>query len=44
VVGAWIRNSNDAQYIPGTAGSPGGFSKVPGTNTRGYNIGIRHRF
>jgi predicted porin len=41
---AQIDNQNDGQYIPGAAGSPGGFSKVPGETTRAYQIGIRHRF
>ena len=41
---AQINNKNDAQYIPGAAGSPGGFTKNPGEKSRGYQIGIRHRF
>jgi predicted porin len=41
---AQINNNNDGQYIPGAAGSPGGFTKVPGENTRAYQVGIRHRF
>jgi predicted porin len=41
---AQIRNKNDAQYIPGAAGSPGGFAKNPGDLTRAYQVGIRHRF
>ncbi|HEU5436986.1 MAG TPA: porin, partial [Telluria sp.] len=43
-VAAMIKNSNEGQYIPGAAGSPGGFTKTPGENTRGYQIGVRHRF
>jgi predicted porin len=43
-VAAQINNKNDAQYIPGAAGSPGGFLKTPGDKGRGYQIGIRHRF
>lgn len=43
-VAALINNKNDAQYIPGAAGSPGGFTKTPGDKGRGYQIGIRHRF
>jgi predicted porin len=43
-VAAQIRNKNEGQYIPGSAGSPGGFAKVPGETTRGYQVGIRHRF
>jgi predicted porin len=41
---AQIDNQNDGQYIPGAAGSPGGFTKVPGETTRAYQVGIRHRF
>jgi predicted porin len=41
---AVIDNKNDGQYIPGAAGSPGGFAKVPGEKTRATQIGIRHRF
>jgi predicted porin len=43
-VAAQIHNKNDGQYIPGSAGSPGGFTKTPGDRTRGYQVGIRHRF
>jgi predicted porin len=43
-VAAVIKNTNDGQYIPGAAGSPGGFTKTPGETSRGYQIGIRHRF
>jgi predicted porin len=43
-VASFINNTNDGQYIPGAAGSPGGFTKTPGDNTRGYQVGIRHRF
>jgi predicted porin len=41
---AQINNKNEGQYIPGSAGSPGGFAKVPGENTRAVQVGIRHRF
>jgi predicted porin len=41
---AQINNKNDGQYIPGAAGSPGGFTKNPGENTRAIQIGMRHRF
>jgi predicted porin len=41
---AQIDNKNESQYIPGAAGSPGGFAKTPGETTRGYQIGVRHRF
>ncbi|MDB5915953.1 MAG: porin [Massilia sp.] len=41
---AQINNKNEGQYIPGSAGSPGGFAKVPGEHTRAVQVGIRHRF
>lgn len=41
---AHIKNRNDGQYIPGAAGSPGGFTKTPGESTQAYQIGVRHRF
>ena len=41
---AHIKNKNDGQYIPGAAGSPGGFTKNPGESTQAYQIGVRHRF
>ena len=41
---AQIHNQNDGQYIPGAAGSPGGFTKVPGEKTRAVQVGLRHRF
>jgi predicted porin len=41
---AQINNKNEGQYIPGASGSPGGFAKVPGENTRAVQVGIRHRF
>ncbi len=41
---AQIHNTNDGQYIPGAAGSPGGFAKTPGENTRAFQVGMRHRF
>jgi predicted porin len=43
-VAAQINNQNDGQYTPGAAGSPGGFTKVPGENGRAFQAGIRHRF
>lgn len=43
-VAAQIRNQNDGQFIPGAAGSPGGFAKTPGERTHAYQVGIRHRF
>ncbi len=39
-----IKNQNDGQYTPGAAGSPGGFTLVPGEDSRAVQIGIRHRF
>jgi len=39
-----IRNQNDGQYTPGTAGAPGGFAKVPGDDSHAFQVGIRHRF
>lgn len=39
-----IRNQNDGQYTPGTAGAPGGFTKVPGEDSHAMQLGIRHRF
>ena len=41
---AHIKNRNDGQYIPGAAGSPGGFAKTPGESTHAYQVGVRHRF
>ncbi|SFB77292.1 porin [Massilia yuzhufengensis] len=43
-VAAIIRNQNDGQYAPGTAGNPGGFTKRPGEDGRALQMGIRHRF
>ncbi len=43
-VAAIIKNQNDGQYTPGTAGSPGGFTKLPGEDGRAFQVGIRHRF
>lgn len=41
---AQINNKNEGQYIPGAAGSPGGFAKTPGQNNRAIQVGLRHRF
>jgi len=41
---AQINNKNESQYIPGAAGSPGGFAKVPGDHSRAVQVGVRHRF
>jgi len=43
-VAGFIKNQNDGQYTPGTAGSPGGFTKVPGEDGRAFQVGVRHRF
>lgn len=43
-VAAIIKNQNDGQYAPGTAGNPGGFTKRPGDDGRALQVGIRHRF
>jgi predicted porin len=43
-VAALFNNSNDGQFIPGASGAPGGFTKVPGENTRAYQVGMRYRF
>jgi predicted porin len=43
-VAAFIKNDNDAQYSPATAGAPGGFTKAPGDDGRAFQLGIRHRF
>lgn len=39
-----IKNHNDGQYTPGAAGSPGGFTLVPGEDSHAVQVGIRHRF
>ncbi|MCG2585878.1 porin [Massilia sp. TS11] len=39
-----IKNTNDAQYAPSTAGAPGGFTAAPGETGRSIQIGIRHKF
>jgi predicted porin len=39
-----IKNMNDGQYTPGSAGAPGGFAKTPGQTSRAVQLGIRHRF
>ncbi len=44
VVGSLIQNDNEAQYTPGTAGSPGGFTRTPGEDGAAFQLGIRHRF
>jgi len=41
---AQMSNQNDGQFTPGTAGAPGGFTKVAGEDSRALQVGIRHRF
>lgn len=41
---AEIVNSNDGQYTPGTAGSPGGFALTRGEHSRAVQLGVRHKF
>jgi predicted porin len=43
-VASYIKNDNEAQYSPATAGSPGGFTPAPGENGRAFQLGVRHRF
>jgi predicted porin len=43
-VASFIRNDNQAQYSPATAGSPGGFTRTPGEDGRAFQLGVRHRF
>jgi predicted porin len=44
VAAAFIRNQNEAQYSPATAGAPGGFTKTPGEDGRAFQIGMRYHF
>jgi len=39
-----VTNKNGAQYAPGAASAPGGFTKAPGEDGRAFQVGIRHRF
>ena len=41
---AYIKNRNDAQYAPGAASAPGGFTSEPGQAGRAFQIGMRHQF
>jgi predicted porin len=43
-VASFIKNDNEAQYSPATAGAPGGFTKAPGDDGRAFQLGLRHRF
>jgi predicted porin len=44
VVASFIRNQNEAQYSPATAGAPGGFTKTPGEDGRAFQVGMRYHF
>jgi predicted porin len=41
---SFIHNQNSAQYAPGAASAPGGFTATPGDSSHAFQIGIRHRF
>ncbi|TFW29763.1 porin [Massilia horti] len=41
---AWIDNRRHAQFSPGSAGSPGGFTSSPGEDGGAAQFGIRHKF
>jgi predicted porin len=43
-VASFIRNDNEAQYSPATAGAPGGFTPGPGVDGRAFQLGMHHRF
>jgi predicted porin len=43
-VASFIRNHGQAQYSPGSAGSPGGFTPRPGEDGAAVMLGVRHRF
>jgi predicted porin len=43
-VASFIRNDNEAQYSPATAGAPGGFTPTPGEDGRAFQLGVRYRF
>lgn len=43
-VASFIRNQNEAQYSPATAGAPGGFTKTPGEDGRAFQLGLRSHF
>jgi predicted porin len=43
-VASFIRNQNEAQYSPATAGAPGGFTKTPGEDGRAFQLGMRYHF
>lgn len=39
-----IKNKNLAQFAPGAASAPGGFTANPGDTARALQVGIRHKF
>lgn len=41
---SYIKNSNAAQYAPGAASAPGGFTSEEGQAGRALQVGMRHRF
>jgi predicted porin len=41
---SFINNKNSAQYAPGAASAPGGFTATPGDSSHAFQVGIRHRF
>jgi predicted porin len=43
-VASYIKNDNEAQFSPATAGSPGGFTPSPGENGRAFQLGMRYHF
>jgi predicted porin len=43
-VASFINNRGQAQYSPGIAGAPGGFTRSPGEDGRAFVVGMRHKF
>ncbi|MEO8169670.1 MAG: porin [Oxalobacteraceae bacterium] len=41
---AYIKNDNNAQYAPGAASAPGGFTSAGGVSGKAFQVGMRHRF
>jgi predicted porin len=44
LMGAYIKNKNDGQFAIGAASAGGGFTSKPGEDSKGVQIGMRHRF
>ena len=44
LMGAYIKNKNDGQYAVGAASAGGGFTSKPGEDSKGVQVGMRHRF